>query len=418
MASMAIPEELLAIPDVEVETIETTASGEVIITVHSTKKGTKCRKCGRWIEKCHGHDDPILLRHLSLFGRKVYLRVCPARYQCLQCHRRPTTTERVSWRTPRSDYTLAYEKHILWEFVNSTVEDVSVKEDIGYDAIMGILDRHIRGKVDWNQVEAFDVLGLDDLSLKKGHRDFVTIVTGRKGDTITILSILPNRKKATVKRFLNRMPRRFRRRITTVCSDMYTGFINAVKEVLGRCVIVVDRFHVAKNYRAVLDRVRKQELKRLKSTLSASAYKKLKGVMWMLRKPKEALTKPEALTVAFLFCHSPLLEQVYTACQELTAIFDAPLSKRDAMHHIIHWKLQVKRQGLTCFRTFLTTLDTYLHEITHYFFKRQTSGFVEGFNNKLKVLKRRCYGIVNVTHFYQRIVLDLEGYLRFAYIMR
>jgi len=418
MACMAIPEDLLAIPDVEVDTIETTVSGDVIITVHSQKKGTKCHKCGRWIEKCHGHDDPILLRHLSLFGRKVYLRICPARYQCLQCPRRPTTTERVSWRTLRSDSTLVYENHILWELVNSTVEDISVKEDIGYDAIMGILDRHIRRKVDWKKVEAFDVLGLDELSLKKGHRDFVTIVTGRKEKTITILGVLPTRKKATVKRFLKRMPRRFRRRITAVCSDMYSGFINAAKEVLGRCVIIVDRFHVAKNYRAVLERVRKQELKRLKATFSASAYKKLKGVMWMLRKPKEALTKREAHTVAFLFRHSPLVEQVYTACQEFTAIFDASLSKRDAMHHIIRWKLRVKHQGLTCFRTFLTTLDTYLHEITNYFLKRQTSGFVEGFNNKLKVLKRRCYGIVNVTHFYQRIVLDQEGYSRFAQIIR
>jgi transposase len=26
----------------------------------------------------------------------------------------------------------------------------------------------------------------------------------------------------------------------------------------------------------------------------------------------------------------------------------------------------------------------------HYFIDRHTSGFVEGFNNKLKVIKRRC----------------------------
>ena len=263
-----------------------------------------------------------------------------------------------------------------------------------------------------------DALGLDELSLKKGHRDFVAIITGRQGNTTTILGVLPNRKKATVKRFLTRIPRCIRRRIKAICSDMYEGFVNAAKEVFGRCVIVIDRFHVAKGYRGVLETVRKQELKRLKATLSDAAYKKLKGVMWMLRKTREALTTQEARTIAYLFRHSPLVEQVYTACQELTAIFDASWSKRDAMHHIIRWRIQVKQRGLTCFRTFLTTLGTYLHEITNYFLARRTSGFVEGFNNKLKVIKRRCYGIVNVTHFYQRIVLDLEGYSRFAYIMR
>ena len=37
-------------------------------------------------------------------------------------------------------------------------------------------------------------------------------------------------------------------------------------------------------------------------------------------------------------------------------------------------------------------------------------GFVEGFNNKLKVMKRRCYGILNLKHLFQRLVLDTIGY--------
>ena len=34
--------------------------------------------------------------------------------------------------------------------------------------------------------------------------------------------------------------------------------------------------------------------------------------------------------------------------------------------------------------------------------------------NKIKVIKRRCYGITNIKHLYQRIHLDLEGYAKFA----
>ena len=69
---------------------------------------------------------------------------------------------------------------------------------------------------------------------------------------------------------------------------------------------------------------------------------------------------------------------------------------------------------LQCFESFLGTLETWLDEIANYFLDRHTSGFVEGFNNKLKVIKRRCYGILNVTHFFQRIQLDLTGYALFA----
>jgi transposase len=62
----------------------------------------------------------------------------------------------------------------------------------------------------------------------------------------------------------------------------------------------------------------------------------------------------------------------------------------------------------------LTTLDNWLAEIINYFVNRLSSGFVEGLNNKVKTIKRRCYGILKVTTLFQRLYLDLEGYRRFA----
>ena len=56
------------------------------------------------------------------------------------------------------------------------------------------------------------------------------------------------------------------------------------------------------------------------------------------------------------------------------------------------------------------TLDKWIDEITNYFIDRQTSGFVEGLNNKIKVIKRRCYGILNTNHLFQHIFLDVQGY--------
>ncbi|HEU5101134.1 MAG TPA: transposase, partial [Roseiflexaceae bacterium] len=48
------------------------------------------------------------------------------------------------------------------------------------------------------------------------------------------------------------------------------------------------------------------------------------------------------------------------------------------------------------------------------FIDHQTSAFVEGLNNALKVLKRRCYGLCNVGRLFQRLTLDLDGYRRFS----
>jgi len=62
----------------------------------------------------------------------------------------------------------------------------------------------------------------------------------------------------------------------------------------------------------------------------------------------------------------------------------------------------------------LTMLENWMDEITNYFLNRDRSGFVEGINTKIKVLKRRCYGIFNLGHLFQRLVLDLDGYRLFA----
>ncbi|RKZ89525.1 MAG: hypothetical protein DRR19_11445 [Candidatus Parabeggiatoa sp. nov. 1] len=67
------------------------------------------------------------------------------------------------------------------------------------------------------------------------------------------------------------IPKRLRKTIVAVCSDMYEGFINAVKEVLKFVPIVVDRFHVSKLYRKGLDELRKSEMKRLKKELSEAS---------------------------------------------------------------------------------------------------------------------------------------------------
>ncbi len=69
---------------------------------------------------------------------------------------------------------------------------------------------------------------------------------------------------------------------------------------------------------------------------------------------------------------------------------------------------------LTCFNSFIKTLTKHQEQITNYFIQRHNSGFVEGFNNKVKVLKRRYYGLSNVTKLFQRLIIDTLGLERFA----
>lgn len=100
--------------------------------------------------------------------------------------------------------------------------------------------------------------------------------------------------------------------------------------------------------------------------------------------------------------------------QQLTEIFDQHISPAIAKTKIRAWIKRVAKSELRCFDKFIHTLGRWWQEIINYFVNRDNSGFVEGLNNKLKVLKRRCYGVFNLKHLFQRIFLDLEGYRLFA----
>ncbi len=406
----------LDIPDIKVLQTKINRAGDIVITVESTVKGTKCRKCGRKIDKQHGYDKWIELQHLPILGQRSYIRLRPKRYRCYACDNKPTTTQQLKWYQPRCSITKPFEDHLLLQLVNSTIEDVSRKDAIGSDTVVGVIKRRVEKTVTWDKFDKLDVLGIDEIALRKGRKNFVAIITVRQANgDVSVLAILPDRKKATVKQFLQTIPHRLRVTIDTVCTDMWDGYVNAVKEVFGKEVtIVIDRFHVAKGYRESVDKLRKSECKRLKQELPEAEYKQLKGVMWALRKNKSDLEQEEKELLARLFAYTPTLQQAYELREELTTIFEMSSSRDKAKLKIEAWQQKVKSSALTCFKTFLTTLENWFPEILNYFCHRLNSGFVEGLNNKIKVLKRRCYGIFDVGNLFQRLYLDLEGYRLYA----
>ena len=411
-AQVTIP---LDIPDVRVLQTMLGERGEVIITVESTKAGTSCRKCGRWITKLHGQDQWVTLRHLPVFGRASYLRYRPRRYQCQDCEGHPTTTERLDWHDANSPHSFVYDNHVLLQLVNSTVEDVSLKEGLCYESVVGALERRIESRTDWTSMAEIAVMGLDEIALKKGHHDYVTLVTGRMAEgEIVILGVLSGHEKAELVEFFRSIPPRLLQTVQTVCCDLWEAYTEAVREEIPGARVVADRFHVAKHYRHAAEQVRKQELLRLKKSLPKAEYQVLNGSYRAFRKNAKDLNKAERKILRRFFAYSPLAKQAYALREQLTTIFDMHLSQKPAQAKIRRWIQRVQESGLECLDDFLKLLATWWEEITNYFIQRENSGFVEGFNNRVKVLKRRCYGIFNLQHLFQRIYLDLHGYRLFA----
>lgn len=192
-AKISLP---LDIPQVDVLATKQTRDNKFIITVESRRETTKCGVCKTTIPCNYGHGQEVRLRHLPILGQETYIMIRPRRAQCPTCVHNPTTTQQLSWYEQRSPHTKAYDRYLMKQLIGSTVTDVSLKENIGYDAVLGALDRQVASEVNWDEVENLGTIGIDEVAHKKGRKSYRAVVTARQNDgTVLILAVLKDRKK-------------------------------------------------------------------------------------------------------------------------------------------------------------------------------------------------------------------------------
>jgi transposase len=185
----------LDIPNVNVlETRQT--QGKFIITVESRCETTQCGVCHQEIDCNYGHGKKVTLRHLPILGQETSIVIRPRRGQCPDCLHNPTTTQVLDWYEPRSPHTKAYDQYLMKLLIGSTVADVSLKEKVGYDAVLGALKRQVADEINWDQVQNLGTIGIDEVAHKKGQKSYRAVVTARQDDgTVLILTVLKDRKK-------------------------------------------------------------------------------------------------------------------------------------------------------------------------------------------------------------------------------
>lgn len=392
----------------------TDKNGNIILDVVSKNRHSTCHKCGKLATKPNGMAPIRLIKHLPIFDTPVYLRIKPIRYSCEDCDN-ATTTEQYDWCDRNASTTKGLENYLMRSLIHSTIEDVSKKEKIGYKIVQSILNRQVKKEVDWSTVDNLETIGIDEISMKKGYQDFVTVVSSKKKDSSPIvIATIPGRLKEDVQSFLESIPMHLQNTVQHVCTDMYDGYVNAAIEVFGVQLLVIDRYHVAKLYRKPLDKLRIKEMARLKSELSQEDYAKLEGMMWILRKKHECLSEADKSKLEVLYKHSPILKKAHSHALRLTHIFNTHDHRKSAMAKINRWIASVEKSTLTTFDSFIKTLKKYQPYIGNYFKDRKNSGFVEGLNNKIKVAKRRCYGFIKTESLFQRLFLDLQGFEYYA----
>jgi transposase len=98
---------------------------------------------------------------------------------------------------------------------------------------------------------------------------------------------------------------------------------------------------------------------------------------------------------------APELKQMYQLKEELRDLFDRKITADEACWRLLEWlELAYKNFPKSC-----QTIRRWFEPILGYFDHRTTQGVVEGINQKIKLIKRRAFGLTNFDHFRRRVLL-------------
>jgi len=132
---------LLNLPNLEVLGYEAIEDA-IVLDVKPKLKVAICPNCQKPSASLHDYDEPRLIRDLSLFARKSYLRLRSRRFECETCQN--AFTERLEWVAFGSSYTRRFEEYVFTLCRKNTIQDVSQMLELGYEAVEGLFKRQAK----------------------------------------------------------------------------------------------------------------------------------------------------------------------------------------------------------------------------------------------------------------------------------
>jgi transposase len=145
-----------------------------------------------------------------------------------------------------------------------------------------------------------------------------------------------------------------------------------------------------------------------KKKLTKAERKEFRSRMWEFRRNPSSLTAEEKAKLEALFEKLPELRKLYDLRVEFKRIFDESAERRKAELALTAWIVRLLDAFPEMDGAFVKTYERWQEDILNYFNGRQTSGPVEGINNKARVITKRAYGLKSATSLWTRLVLDLN----------
>ena len=214
-----------------------------------------------------------------------------------------------------------------------------------------------------------------------------------------VIDILPSRNTENLCKHFLEYPYKERAAVKKIIMDLSTLFSSVAKSMFPEVKIVADKFHVIRAVINSLENVRK----RIQKEFHVTKRKWFKRSRYLLLKPEYKLTSEDKTELARMLNSSYDLEKAYVLKERFYEVFRKQ-TRTEAKKELGKWLLLAADLSLPEFRHCITTFSNWKTEIANIIGERVSNGFIEGSNNKIKVLKRISYGVQNFDRFRNRIL--------------
>lgn len=348
------------------------------------EKKTICSACQTVYR---GYYDQTIreVRDMDALGWRIYLRIEKRRVCCVRCE--GVKVEALDFLADNTRYTkrmAEYVGQLCQQMTNKAVAELlrldqeSVKE-LDKIYMKRLLARH--------PIAAPRVIGIDELSIGRRHTYRIVVSDITRGRVIWVGG--EGRKEEDLDRFFADLGEKKSRKVRLAVMDMWKAFRNSVKGNVPQAEIIYDKFHILQHLSKAMDEVRRGEYKRV----SGQAREYIKGQRYVLLSHRENLSLEGRKALQKVLAINQRLNTAYVLKEEFSQLWEYK-SEAWARKFFEQWMEQLKWQRLKPFEKFARMIDKHWSGIASYIKEEQKvkMGFVEGVNNKIRVIQRRAYG--------------------------
>ena len=240
-----------------------------------------------------------------------------------------------------------------------------------------------------------EIISLDEFKGNSGGQKYNSIIVDPKEKVV--LDILPNRFESDLVRYFSQFSNR--NNVKYFICDMNPHFREVARTCFPQATIVADKYHVIRQVYWAMEKVRKNEQNKLPKQ-HRIYFKKSRN---LLMKRIEKLTPEEMDRLALMFEIAPRLADAYRIKNEFLTVIRSK-SVTEGKQKLLDWLFSVEVMDLPEFHDCTKAYHNWFQEIINSMDVPWTNGYIEGCNNKTKVLKRVSYGMRNFNNFRKRIL--------------